>query len=89
MGRWVRLHGQWDADVDDSANGVCLAVLEGHTGSVLSLAVAGRGVWSGSADGSIREWDVAGERACLRRVGDVDRISRLVPIGALRAPREI
>lgn len=48
---------------------------------MISLAVAGKGVWSGSSDGSIREWNVAGGRECLRQVTNVDRISHLVPIG--------
>ena len=42
---------------------------------------AGGGVWSGAADGSIREWAVTGDYQCLRVVEGADRISALVPIG--------
>jgi hypothetical protein len=76
-GRLVSGHDDGNLRVLDVLAGACEQVLEGHTGSVLALAVCDPRLVSGSADESIRVWAAAAagpwacERTLLGSAGDV------------------
>ena len=56
----------------------CLATLEGHTGPVRTLAVAGGRVFSGSYDKTVRAWDADTLRCAATLVGHSGAVRALV-----------
>ncbi len=64
QGRIVSGHADKALRVWDAATGVCLRVLQGHTGYVRCLARGSRLV-SGCFDATLRVWD-ADEGVCLQ-----------------------
>jgi WD40 repeat protein len=54
-------------------------VLQGHSSDVNALAVSvdGRMLFSGSLDGTIKQWDVAGNGSCLRTLQAPDWVLSL------------
>lgn len=45
----------WDMGTDK-----CVRLVKGHSDEVSCLAVSGQTLWSGSIDGTVRSWDLAG-----------------------------
>ena len=45
----------WDMGTDK-----CVRIVKGHSDEVSCLAVEGQTLWSGSIDGTVRSWNLAG-----------------------------